>query len=525
MLIHRSPVLTVIAVAMLTQTVNGQSRQSITFGGLKPQNVQRTYSPNLGPTSKVQQNNVGIQRNIGAIPQSPNFGNLNPRARIDVMSPGRSKLGMPQPNRPQTRPSPRPNNNIVIDQSSNQTNITNNVVNNTVNNNVINNNVINNNYGGYPGYGVNYPAATISVSPGRNWGPGYNRWQNQWYQSFVHSRHHDWYHGSWNGNGHRRWYTPLTFGISNGWGRSAIYESGYVQYSNPYLISGVTIAGWDYSRPVAIQTFSQGQDSLPQEGFDTLDHARTAFRNRQYSTATKLTERALGERIQDPVAHEFYALCLFADGEYAPAALVLNSLLASAPGWDWTTMIGLYGSRSPYEAHLRRLERYVQAKPEDAAARFLLAYHYLVCGRAPAAIEQLERVVALKPRDMVATRMLASLKDPENLDDADRDATPPQQDRPQTDAPIDLVGTWQAKRQGETFLLDIDKDGTFIWKHDASRTNSTLQGTVSVVNGIMILENPQGTTMVGRMTPIDKDQFHFTLLGGTGQDEGLLFRR
>lgn len=508
-----------ISITAISRATFAQTRQSITFGGLRPQGIQNTYSPSLGPATKAANPSV---RTIGNVPQTPTFGRFNQRPTVDTSSFGRQRpgVGYPQrrPNRPTTRPTTRPAIPPVVDNSiNNQTNITNNVI----NNNIVNNNVVNN-FGGYPGYG--YPSATITVRPGANWGPEYYQWQNQWYQNFVHQRHHNWYHGSWTGNGYRRWYAPLSYG-ANGWGLSkAVYDSGYVEYTNPYMVSGVTIAGWDYSNPIPIRTFSNEGDRAADRGFDAFERARQEFRNRQYRSALRWAERALGERLEDPLAHELYALCLFAEGKYDEAALVLNSLLASAPGWDWTTMVGLYGNRSPYEAHLRRLERFVKARPDDASARFVLAYHYLVCGRAEPAIEQLRQVVELKPRDIVAARMLESLTEPEPAKPNDTAPRPSVPQGNETAPPIDLVGHWKATRQGEEFRLRIEKDGTFAWQHDASRTNSTMQGDLSVVNGLMILESPQGTTMVGRVTPISKDQFHFALLSGSS-DEGLLFRR
>ena len=88
--------------------------------------------------------------------------------------------------------------------------------------------------------------------------------------------------------------------------------------------------------------------------------------------------------------HEFGALCLFAQGDYSRAAAVLNAVLAVAPGMDWTTMSSLYPNVDTYTQQLRKLEAFTNDKPTDAAARFVLAYHYLVVGHTDAAIRRTE---------------------------------------------------------------------------------------------------------------------------------------
>ena len=52
----------------------------------------------------------------------------------------------------------------------------------------------------------------------------------------------------------------------------------------------------------------------------------------------------------DPTLHEFRALVLFAQGQYDAAAATLYPVLNAGPGWDWTTLVGLYPER-------RRLHR------------------------------------------------------------------------------------------------------------------------------------------------------------------------
>ena len=185
----------------------------------------------------------------------------------------------------------------------------------------------------------------------------------------------------------------------------------------------------------------------------------------------KLAEQAVQKVPNDPVIHEFGALCLFALGEYQKSAVVLNALLAVAPGMDWTTLISLYSSSDEYTAQLRELEAHVKKNPTDSAAIFVLAYHYLVCGHADSALNALQRVVAAQPNDQVAKRMYDALKGPDQAPappaaeaqpPAAKPAVEPKPEPAKADeaAPTtDLVGQWHAERDGNAFDLTIDEQG------------------------------------------------------------------
>ena len=127
--------------------------------------------------------------------------------------------------------------------------------------------------------------------------------------------------------------------------------------------------------------------------------------------------RRFGPISNDPVLHEFGALCLFAQGDYSRAAAVLNAVLAAAPGMDWTTMSSCIRMWIPTRNSCGSWRRLPSEKPTDAAARFVLAYHYLVVGHTDAAIGELKAVVENQPGDKVAQRMLDALQP--------KDETPP----------------------------------------------------------------------------------------------------
>ena len=107
--------------------------------------------------------------------------------------------------------------------------------------------------------------------------------------------------------------------------------------------------------------------------------------------------------------HEFRALTLFAQGKYQDAAAALYAVLARGPGWDWDTMRSLYPDVGTYTRQLRALEAYIRDRPVDGAARFVLAYHYLVTRQTDAAVRQLQEVVKLTPDNTLAADMLKAL--------------------------------------------------------------------------------------------------------------------
>ena len=72
-------------------------------------------------------------------------------------------------------------------------------------------------------------------------------------------------------------------------------------------------------------------------------------------------------------------------------------MLSAGPGWDWTTLSGMYATTSTYTDQLRTLEEYVRDNDSSAEAHFVLAYHYLTCSHSEPARKQYEEVLRLQP--------------------------------------------------------------------------------------------------------------------------------
>jgi tetratricopeptide (TPR) repeat protein len=396
--------------------------------------------------------------------------------------------------------------------------------------------------------GGNVNIANINNRPG--WGlgsAGHGHWADHWYGHHVPSHYHGWYHGCWSGNWGRYWYAPVVAGAT-AWGLSAVLPSwGYSYgstYSNPYYVESAAPV-YDYSQPIAINTYdtsatdaSADLTSAPQavpeapapespqtaEAYQFFDQALAAFKKGDYPGALQLVQQALRKSPQDPVMHEVSALCLFALGDYGGAAAVLNNLLAVAPGMDWTTLSGLYGNVEAYTTQLRALEAYCKHKPDDAAGHFLLAYHYLVAGHDDAAAAQLKRVIAVQPGDQVASRMLAALVPPteSTTEPTQPAATAPAQAGPTTD----LVGNWQAERNGDAFQLSIDENNQFAWKAvPKGKPPITLAGTLAVTGDAILLQSKDQGTMVAQVKSDGTDQFQFIAAGSPPDDKGLSFQR
>ncbi len=388
---------------------------------------------------------------------------------------------------------------------------------------------------------VNRPvigSGNINNRPGWGIDPDFSRphWGNYWQNNYIRPNYNGWYHGCWHGHWSNSWYVPLAIG-GTVWSLNALTSTwGYgPTYYNPYYVAApsAVVAPYDYSQPVIINNYTSAEsstdapaDTPPAEPADvepavsTFDQARLAFQQADYANALAKVNEAIKQDNKDPVMHEFRALCLFALGDYQQAAAALNSLLASAPGMDWTTVSGLYGDADDYSKQLRRLEDFCRDNKEDAAGRFVLAYHYLVLGHSDQAVDLLQRVVELQPQDKTAQRMLTALNPPKEKEEPP--APLPDADAPQTD----LVGNWKAQAGESTIELAITEDSKFTWK--AAMPNQPakeIQGNVSAGADTLSLETEKAGNMVGKVKSGGADEFTFLMQGMLPGEPGLVFKR
>lgn len=334
-------------------------------------------------------------------------------------------------------------------------------------------------------------------------------------------------------------YQPLGWGLG-GWGLGSLYyNSGYLSYSNPYYTTGIG-GGYNYSQPIQVsyttpvnvvdnsatsQTTSSPSDSV-------LDNAVAAFRQQDYDTALDITNNGIAQTPDDAVLHEFRALALFAKQDYQQAAATIHSVLAVGPGWDWTTLSGIYANADLYTTHLRTLEAFTKSNPQDAASQFLLAYQYLTCGHNDAAAKHFQQVITLMPNDRVADDMLKMLQPP-SAEDANNAANPPQPPNESALPPLSpvdpkmLVGNWKATRpDGSAFTLNMTDDSKFTWSFAMQgQQPQEFGGTYTVEDNVLALERKDGGSLIAEVTSKGEGGFNFHMLGAPEDDKGLDFAK
>jgi tetratricopeptide (TPR) repeat protein len=320
---------------------------------------------------------------------------------------------------------------------------------------------------------------------------------------------------------------PLGWGYG-GWGLGALaYNSGYLGYSNPYY--NRSFVGYNYAQPIPVDYSASPTAVVAEENpaVAALNAAVAAFKQNDYDAALDIINKGIAQYPTDSVMHEFRALVLFAKEDYQQATATIHSVLAIGPGWDWTTLASLYPNVLVYTDQLRALEAFVREHPQDAPARFLLAYHYTSGGHPDAAARQLQQVATLMPGDRVAADLLKMLSAPP----AATAEPPTPQDLAETQpaaTPIDattLVGSWHAARGDDSkFELTLTNGATFTWKFSSKQQPAQeFSGTYTVEGNVLALERKDGGSLIGEVTPGGAKKFNFRLVGAPQEDKGLDF--
>ncbi len=376
---------------------------------------------------------------------------------------------------------------------------------------------------------------------------GRNEWNNWNNNRYVH--HHHWHHGNWGGNYWRpgRWYRnwwntyPVltAFGLTS-WAVNRMgCAFGWYRYRNPFVVSGGTTVidnrVFNYSQPIVVSSqpalSAPGEEEatafppgVSPEAMSQFDTARQQFFAEDFSGALVSVDAALQQMPSDAVLHEFRALTLFALGQYQDAAATLYAVLSAGPGWDWTTMIGLYPNVEVYTRQLRALEAFRDAHPDDPAPRLLLAYHYLTAGHVDAAVGQLKRLLPLLPDDPLVLELLEEL-DPSAVPERAFEP-PPAPPAGTTIDPATLVGRWQSAREdGESFTMELKEDGEFAWSFTQGGQTQTVTGVYDIdADAVLAMEIEDGGVMLAQLLP-QGDKLEFTMLGDDRGTPPLQFLR
>ena len=263
----------------------------------------------------------------------------------------------------------------------------------------------------------------------------------------------------------------------------------------------------------------------------TFDAARAAFKAGNYPEALQKTDEALKTLPNDAAINEFRALCLFALKQYDQAAGTLYAVLSAGPGWDWTTLSGLYPSVDVYIVPGAGSGGILEPRnPQSAPARFVLAYHYLTQGHTEAAVGELKEVAKLQPADQLSAQLVAQLSGSQASPPAGAAATaatPPPAEAPPATAPQgNLVGAWKASpAQGTTIDLTLASDSKFNWNVNSQGKVQPISGTYTYENGVLSLTQSENNAMVGKVAWKDDGHFSFQAMGGGPNDPGLTFSK
>jgi hypothetical protein len=497
--------------------------------------------PNLGNNTNINRPNLGNNTNINR----PNFGN---NTNIN-----RPNFGN---NTNINRPNFGNNTNINRQNFGGNTNINRNNITN-INNTVMNFNRPGGGYVGGAGWGGAYrPGGVYPGVGGGGWGyrPGWG-YHSGWVNGYWHG---NWAASNWNWGSFA---AGAALGGLAGWGfGSMLWNWGYSPYINPYyavaaapvvvqqpvIVEGQAISmasPYDYSQPINT-TGPPPDPSVSDPAVAAFDEARAAFKNGEYYKALDLTNKTLKTLPNDATAHEFRALCLFAIGQYEQASAPIYAVLSVGPGWDWTTMVGLYPDVDTYTTQLRSLEAYVRDHSSSPQARFLLAYHYLTQGNTDAAVTQYQDVVALQPGDKLSASLINAFgpKDANAVASTDAAAPapgapaagdqPPAQAAPELKSAIPappesaIAGTWKATPAPDvTIALTLQPERKFSWGVTQKGQTQTFSGESTYGGETLTLVQSTGPAMVGKLAWADSNHFRFQIVGAPADDPGLSFSR
>jgi tetratricopeptide (TPR) repeat protein len=457
------------------------------------------------------------------------------------------------------------------------TNINNNLTRNQINQ--VNNNWFggNNNFVDHGGWGGGGRGGY-----GGNWGRGPGGWGGNGYRGgggWANPYYGNWYRGSWNNSasfwtgfgvgaltsvGARSLFNTYpaygyTYAASSyfptwsapvysSWGMDPLASTWlYSDYSNPYVVAQPVQQVYDYAQPI-VATGPAPDPALSQTAEGLFNDARASFLAGDYVRALDQVDQSLRKTPNVAVVHEFRALTLFALGRYNEASEVAYAVLSVGPGWNWSTLIGLYPDVNIYTDQLRALETAVNTNPNAAPLQFLLAYHYMVEGYSEVASAKFAQVAALVPNDTLSASFARALapkaaapnQPPPNpvppaqatgipvaepgiqAVSADDSQPPP----PPPPPPESLSGNWVAKPAADlTIKLSLEKDGAFSWETNQKGQTQTIKGQAGFQDGVLVLDQGNGPPLVGKVTDQDAAKFTFKPPGVAANVAGLTFTR
>ncbi|MDF1658584.1 MAG: tetratricopeptide repeat protein, partial [Verrucomicrobiales bacterium] len=388
---------------------------------------------------------------------------------------------------------------------------------------------------------------SINWSTNRNnW--GYNPWWNR-------PAHYPWYGGSWNCGWLRPplYYPPRWPGYGGpsageviawglvGWGLgNLIFDCGYSHYHNPYPVLPIVVSSGQpvtYSEPitvVAAETAPSSEEVAAVQATKAelaMNESLASFKEGDYLPALEAVNQAIAESPGDGAFHEYRALILFATAQYGEAAGVLHPLLASSPGWDWSTMIQLYGNADDYTNQLRKLEDYAKANDDSAPPQFLLGYHYMIGTYLDEAEEAFSKAAELMPADTVAAEMAAlAASSTTSGDETETAGTGEEVAGPETPTAVELeqiLGSWESDNgENGVVTLSLTDAGGFTWTYKGTEGDPfELSGDFNLGQANVLTLDADDSQMAGTIVIDAEGNLNFVLAGGPPGDPGLQFKK
>jgi tetratricopeptide (TPR) repeat protein len=335
--------------------------------------------------------------------------------------------------------------------------------------------------------------------------------------------------GFWGLGSPFRFFPTWGLGGLAGWGLGP-WANGwlYSDFANPYFVAPAIdtpgAANWppayvpDYSRPLDLTSIAPAVDS-PEQDDSTFLATREAFMAGDYARALILTDLALKPHPNEPVLHEFRALCVFALGRYDESAAALYVVLTAGPGWDWATMVGLYPDVATYTRQIRALEAAASANTTAAPKRFVLAYHYMVQNHVEPARQQFDVVVQLQPKDELSTQFAKALSSASQATTTAPTETAPASKSGENDAaappPAALVGTWKGEPMRDLSVeLTVRDGGQFTWGVKTKGRTDSVTGDATYLDGVLTLKQDDAPDLIGKIVNLGEKQFGFELQSG-----------
>ncbi len=208
------------------------------------------------------------------------------------------------------------------------------------------------------------------------------------------------------------------FGVAG----SGVIRPGITITSYPSLfyapLLSHTVPNVGFPQPLGHQVVATGPNSYVYRPVTDLGafvgRAFAALRAGDYERALVETDPVLTQTPDSGQAWMIRAQAFFALASYSKAAEALQAAMRLLPQEEWGRPVRksreYFASAEEYSARLSALERYAALHPSDAAAHYVLGYHYGYLGRASEAATQLQMALRLMTGDdALANALLAPL--------------------------------------------------------------------------------------------------------------------